>query len=198
VEPPIDTLTEIVHSTTEAEARHYVGLAVGGITGGQRIVHGTGMVRDLEGPPTGDTLFQIGSVTKVFTALALADAVARRELALDTPLGSCLPDVPASSDGGQITLQHLATHTSGLPRLPKGLRRQALRHRSDPYRHFSTEDLLVALCEARPHPAPGTKVRYSNFGAALLGEALSRSGGTSYEELIHERITMHHCTCPTP
>lgn len=184
-----DALTEMVHMTTSAVAGRYVGLAVGVFAGSQTVVHGTGIVEERGGLPTGDTVFQIGSVTKVFTALALADAVERQELTLDTPLASCLPEVPSSETAGQITLGHLASHTSGLPRLPKGLNRQAIRHRLNPYRDFSTEDLLAALAAARPHPEPGTKVRYSNFGAALLGEALSRHTGLSYERLIRERVT---------
>jgi CubicO group peptidase (beta-lactamase class C family) len=64
-----------------------------------------------------------------------------------------------------------------------------MRNRSNPYKAFTTDDLLAALAAARPHPEPGAKVRYSNFGAALLGEALSRHAGLPYEQLIRERIT---------
>lgn len=152
-------------------------------------IHAAGVVEERGGLPAGDTLFQIGSVTKVFTALALAESVARHELTLDTPLGSFLAEAPASPRGMQIALGHLASHTSGLPRLPKGFRGQAVRHRLDPYRNFSTGDLVAALAAARPRSEPGTKVRYSNFGAALLGEALCRRTGLSFEQLIAERVT---------
>ena len=101
-------------------------------------------------------------------------------------LPGCLPGTPVP---GPITLEHLATHTSGLPRLPPGLLRCALRHRADPYRDVTTEDLLDALAATRPWSAPGARVRYSNFGAALLGEALSRRTGRSYAQLVAERIT---------
>lgn len=184
----VNELAEIVQSTAGAVAQDYVGLAVGAFVDDQTAVHGTGKVHEHGPAPTDHTLFQIGSVTKVFTALALADAVECQELSLDTPLARCLQGVPTTS-GGPITLEHLATHTSGLSRLPKGLRRRALLNRSNPYRDFTTEDLLAALAAARPHPEPGTKVRYSNFGAALLGEALSRHAGMAYQRLIHERVT---------
>ena len=88
-----------------------------------------------------------------------------------------------------VTLEHLATHTSGLSRLPTGLLRQALRHRKDPYRHFTRADLLDAVARARPRRAPGAKVRYSNFGAALIGEVLSTRTGMPYGELVAQRVT---------
>jgi serine-type D-Ala-D-Ala carboxypeptidase/endopeptidase len=176
------TLTEAVHEATRAAARRRIGLAVGAFAGSQTVVHTTG-------PVSGDSLFQIGSVTKVFTALALADAVARRELTLDTPLAALLPGTPTSATGVPITLGHLATHTSGLPRLPPGLLRRAMRHRSDPYRDVTTEYLLSALDATRLRSEPGNTVRYSNFGAALLGEALSRHAGRPYAQLVADRIT---------
>jgi CubicO group peptidase (beta-lactamase class C family) len=127
-------------------------------------------------PVTDASVFQIGSVTKVVTALLLADAVARGELTLDTPLAHCLPGARVPSP---ITLEQLATHTAGLPRLPPGLLRQALRHRADPYRDVTAGYLVGALAATRPRSAPGARVRYSNFGAALLAEALSRRAGRS-------------------
>jgi D-alanyl-D-alanine-carboxypeptidase/D-alanyl-D-alanine-endopeptidase len=119
----------------------------------------------------------------------LADAVTRGELTLDDPLATILPGTPAYAIGAPITLGHLATHTSGLPRLPPGLLRRALRRRSDPYRDVTTEYLTQALAATRVRSEPGSKIRYSNFGAALLGEALSRHTGRPYAELVAERIT---------
>ena len=133
-------------------------------------------------------MFQIGSVTKVFTALALADAVVSGDVTLDTTVATLLPGTPTSRWKAQITLGQLASHTSGLPRLPPGLRRQALRSPDDPYRNFSTSHLLGALEASRPRPAPGGRVRYSNFGMALLGEALSRRSNLPYGELIADRV----------
>lgn len=96
------------------------------------------------GAPGEDGVFQIGSITNVFTALALADAVTRRELALRTPLSTYFPEA-GSARTSTITLGHLATHISSLPRMPQGFLRKALRSRSDPYRNFDTEDRQAAL-----------------------------------------------------
>lgn len=141
---------------------------------------------DTTGEVSSNSIFQIGSVRKVFTALLLADAVSRGEVALDMPLAACLPGTTVP---GPITLEHLATHSSGLPRLPPGLRRDALRHRMDPYRDVTADTLLSALSITRLRSVPGARVRYSNFGAALLGEALSRQLGRTYADLVTERIT---------
>jgi CubicO group peptidase (beta-lactamase class C family) len=176
------TLTQAVSAATRPAARHRIGLAAGAFVGAETVVQATG-------PVSGDSLFQIGSVTKVFTALALADAVARGELTLDTPLAALLPEVPTSRTGGSLTLGHLATHTSGLPRLPPGLLRRSLRHRADPYDGVTTEYLQDALAGTRLRSEPGTRIRYSNFGAALLGQALSRHTGRPYAHLVAERLT---------
>ena len=79
------------------------------------------MSRDGEEQPEGDTAFEIGSITKVFTSILLADMVERGELALDDPIAKFLPEsvqVPGS-EGRPITLRDLATHRSGLPRMPE-------------------------------------------------------------------------------
>jgi CubicO group peptidase (beta-lactamase class C family) len=162
---------------------------VAAFAGADTVVQGRGTTGHGSAPPGADTVFQIGSVTKVFTALALADAVVRAELSLHTPLSAYLPEAGRPGRTADISLVHLATHTSGLPRLPGGLRQKARHNRLDPYRGLGTEDLLAALATARPRPAPGTKVRYSNFGAGLLGEALSRHAGLSYDRLVAARIT---------
>src|SRR3954471_3137618 len=143
-----EALTEAVHAAMRPVARRGIGLAAGAFVGSQTVVHTTG-------PVSGDSLFQIGSVTKLFTALALADAVARGDLTLDTPLAALLPETPTSRTGVPITLDHLATHTSGLPRLPPGLLRRALRSRADPYRDVTTDFLLGALAATRLRSEPG-------------------------------------------
>lgn len=142
-----------------------------------------------------DALVEIGSVTKVFTATLLADAVVRQEVRLDTPVADLLPSgttVP-SSDGVPITLEHLATHRSGLPRSPAGVGTvtgswRMLRGRN-PYAGFGTEELLGGLARTRLKRTPGTgKPAYSNTGASLLGTALAHAAGTSYDELVAERV----------
>ena len=165
-----------------------MGLIAGAVAGSATATVATGRESSTGATPSGRTVLPIGSVTKTFTCLALADAVVSGSLSLDTPLAEMISDAPMISNGQQITLGHLASHTSGLPRLPKGLRRQALRNRADPYSGFTRADLLAALQSSRPH-APGTRVRYSNFGAALLGDALSQHDGLPYGRVIADRVT---------
>lgn len=184
--PAAENLTEKVHAALGQAGRH-VGVVVAAFAGPETVITGHGTT-GLDGAPGEDTVFQIGSITKVFTALALADAVTRQELSLDTLLSTHFPEA-GSGRASSITLGHLATHASGLPRMPQGFLRKALRNRSNPYRNFTIEDLQAALAKVRPRPAPGKKVRYSNFGAGLLGEALSRHTGLPYDRLIAERIT---------
>jgi CubicO group peptidase (beta-lactamase class C family) len=133
-------------------------------------------------------LLELGSITKVYTAVLLADAVERGEVALDDPvaahLGLSAPLRPALE---RVTLASLATHTSGLPRLPPGLVRYALRHGDDPYGALDDERLVEAFRRARVRRAG--RFRYSNLGPALLGLALARrAGSASYGELLRERV----------
>jgi CubicO group peptidase (beta-lactamase class C family) len=142
-------------------------------------------------PPTGDTLFQIASVTKPFTALALARAVASGRMRLDDPLTAHLPDgwkVPERR-GRAITLEHLATATSGLPRLPPGAEELPGFDPADPYAHLDRADVKAALASTRLSSTPGERFRYSNFGSGLLGIALGHDRGSSYGELVRAQIT---------
>jgi serine-type D-Ala-D-Ala carboxypeptidase/endopeptidase len=130
-----------------------------------------------------DTRFEIGSVTKIFTGLILADMCVRKELDLDTPLGSLL-DIPAA---GAVSLRSLATHTSGLrrncgrPRLTP-----LLTLHPNPYRDVGLDRVAAALAR-KPNPVPGT-YRYSNVGYQLLAAALAAAAGTTWQCLLQERI----------
>lgn len=135
---------------------------------------------------TSRTRFEIGSVTKVFTGLLLADMVVRGETGLDATLGDLLR-LPGPA-GGPITLRALATHTSGLPRLVPGLVMMArgLTAHPDPYRGIGLARTMSAL-ERRPPGTAGT-FRYSNLGYQLLGAALAAAAGSTWPELIRRRI----------
>jgi serine-type D-Ala-D-Ala carboxypeptidase/endopeptidase len=168
-------------------ARRHVGVAVGVVDGDRSEVAGFGVRGPAGGRPDAATSFQIGSVTKVFTALLLADAVTRGEVELEQPLTSAFPDAASHPSGAPIRLVDLATHTSGLPRLPPGMARQAIRERDDPYASFTLEQLERALRRPPKRP-PGGRPRYSNYGAGVLGEALSRLTSLPYEQLVQDRI----------
>lgn len=138
-------------------------------------------------PVDGNTLFELCSVTKVFTSLLLADMVKRGEVNLDDPIEKYLPKsvkVPAGN-GKKITLLHLATHTSGLPNTPE--------NKSDNdgtlgYEHFTKQKLYDFLSTCTLTREPGDRFHYSNLGAALLGHALSLIAGKPYDQLVLERI----------
>ena len=136
------------------------------------------------GPVAEDAVFELGSITKVVTGLLLAVAVTRGEVTLETALQTCLA---AARPRAPITLGALASHTAGLPRLPLVLlRRRSSLTLSDPYASTTVEELVAHLEHVRVRPDAG--MRYSNFGAALLGQALAAAAGMPYEQLVHERV----------
>jgi D-alanyl-D-alanine-carboxypeptidase/D-alanyl-D-alanine-endopeptidase len=128
------------------------------------------------------TRFEIGSVTKIFTGLILADMAVRKEVDLDTPLGSLL-DIPAA---GAVTLRSLATHTSGLPRSCTGPPLVLLTVHPNPYRDIGLDRVAAALAR-KPSLVPGT-FRYSNVGYQLLAAALAAAAGTTWPCLLQQRI----------
>lgn len=148
---------------------------------------------------TDDTEYEIGSVTKTMTASLLAIAVDRGEVRMDTPLGDLL-DL-GDSAAAAITLEQLATHHSGLPRLassPASMVHALLSQirASDPYA-MTRDDLVAAARGARV----GDKTFvYSNFGYALLGHALAAAAGTEWHTLVADRIfaplSMHNTSAP--
>ncbi len=145
------------------------------------------------------SVFEIGSITKTFTGTLLADMAREGLVALDDPVAEHLPVAPPVL-GRPITLEDLATHTSGLPRLPSGLLRTAYtRDRKDPYARL---DLLAAIPATRPKREPGGRAVYSNYGMGLLGYALAHRAGVSYGELVRSRITaplgLTHTALDTP
>jgi CubicO group peptidase (beta-lactamase class C family) len=144
--------------------------------------------------PDGETIFEIGSVTKVFTSLLLSDMVLRGEVGLNDPIAKYLPasvHVPERS-GKPITLLDLSTHYSGLPRMPNN------------YNPAYTLDQLYGFLSNYTLPRdPGKKYEYSNLGGGLLGEILALDAGTDYETLLRTRVLeplgMNHTAMhPTP
>jgi CubicO group peptidase (beta-lactamase class C family) len=133
-----------------------------------------------------NAVFEIGSITKLFTALLLADMVHRGEAALDEPVAALLPPgtrVP-NRNGKPITLLHLASHTSGLPRLPSDILPVTL----EPYVGYTAERLYAFLAGHKLARTPGEGFEYSNLGAGLLRHALGLRAGQDYERLVATRI----------
>jgi CubicO group peptidase (beta-lactamase class C family) len=143
---------------------------------------------ELRGPEpfSADLLFQIGSVTKTFTALLLARRLVSGELTFDSPVAELLPDVAGLGGSRPITVGELATHRSGLPRIPRSMWGKALRFDDDPYREYDGGQLIADLARVRLRGRG--RFRYSNLGMGLLGHALASAEGTSYDELVHTEI----------
>jgi serine-type D-Ala-D-Ala carboxypeptidase/endopeptidase len=184
---------EVEPLVAELLARHahrHVGVAVGVLRGGQTWVMGYGTAGPAgPSPPGANTIFEIGSVTKVFTATLLACMVDDGLLALDDPVQNYLPTgVELPVWGRPITVADLATHTAGLPRLPHGFLLPSVRHRRNPYAWFTVDDLYAGLPGTRLRRAPGDRLRYSNLGYGLLGHVLALRAGRDYEQLVQERI----------
>ena len=139
--------------------------------------------------PDGDTVFEIGSITKVFTGILLAQAVVNGEVKLDDPISMYLPEgvTAPEYEGKAITLFDLATHTSGLPREPSNLHPK---DPSNPRVDYTMEQMYDFLSGYRLTRAPGSTYEYSNYGMGLLGNLLVRRAGLAdYEALLLERIT---------
>jgi D-alanyl-D-alanine-carboxypeptidase/D-alanyl-D-alanine-endopeptidase len=139
-------------------------------------------------PAAPDTLYRIGSVTKVFTATLLVVLRDRGALALDDPVDRHLPPgVRLATDprgAPAITLRHLATHASGLPRLPVNLAPRG----TDPYGGFAAARLLEGLPRTPLDAPAGARYAYSNLGFGVLGLALERASGKPYGTLLEEEI----------
>lgn len=134
--------------------------------------------------------YALGSLSKTFTVLLLAGLTRAGVLGLDDPLAAHLPGLPPlGGNARSITLRHLATHTSGLPRVPRDLIAGAvLRPYANGYADYSRDRLLAAFARTRPRHRPGTRWRYSNFGLALLGQALESAAGAAYPDLLARRV----------
>ena len=185
---PSDSEIEVILRERIDTAKQGVGIVVG-LVGekGPRIIRYGKLSRGSDRTVDGDTVFEIGSATKVFTALLLADAVERGEMILDDPISKYLPPavkVP-TRNGRQITLLDLATHTSGLPRMPDNFTPGDV---NNPYADYTVEQMYAFLSGYTLPRDIGATYEYSNLGAGLLGHVISRKAGTNYEALVVQRI----------
>jgi D-alanyl-D-alanine-carboxypeptidase/D-alanyl-D-alanine-endopeptidase len=173
------------------------GLSVGYIEGKHSGVVHLGKSSSAGKRADDTTVYEIGSVSKVFTSLLLANAVVRGEIDLnapavaDNPAGIRLP----SREGRSITWLDLSTHRSGLPRIPFNLATKAL---TDPYRDYDSKKAAEFFKQYKLTRRPGEAQKYSNFGASVLGYLVAEKAGKSYQQLLRERIAeplqMTDCT----
>jgi CubicO group peptidase (beta-lactamase class C family) len=199
---PLDPLQIKIRDLATAALGKHAGIVVGILRGGDQWVAGYGSLDAGQQPPDEDTIFEIGSVTKVFTTLLFADMALRGEVGFEAPAQKYLPNTVQMPTwrGQPITLFHLATHTSSLPRLPGNLwktikdiprleRASALRRAlANPYANYQVSDMYEFLSGYQLNRPIGSQVEYSNLGMGLLGHILGLVAGMSYEELVGERI----------
>lgn len=162
------------------------GVAIGLIDAGRREIYGFG--KGLGGaPPNGASLFEIGSITKVYTGLLLADAIQRREIDLEAPVADYLPpgvSLP-TRDKIAITIRHLALHTAGLPPLPPS---SDSLPPGNPFGGYDEEALYRDLGRTQLAFPPGTRILFSNYGSGLLGFAIGKQLGIGYRQALEARI----------
>ncbi|WP_353064280.1 serine hydrolase domain-containing protein [Tunturibacter psychrotolerans] len=140
------------------------------------------------GAASPDDVFEIGSITKTFTGLILAQMVEQGKVRLDEPVRELLPPgtVAKPTSGAEITLLELSDQHSGLPRLPENLKPADPRN---PYADYDESLLYAYIAQHGVGVAPGVAFGYSNLGVGLLGQALAVRSGESYAELLHAQIT---------
>ncbi len=183
-------LTDVLHERAEALVGKspFFGVAAAIVDGEKTHTVFAGHTSLGQPAPDENTLFEIGSITKTFTGILLADAIVRGEVKLDQPVAELLgPDaVVPKFDDRSIRLIDLATQTSGLPRLPDNM--GVLINPLNPYANYTADDLNKFLAGYKLDRAPGEKYEYSNLCFGLLGYALAKRAGKSYEELLKSRI----------
>ena len=169
------------------DAKRSSGIAVGIIDpDGRARVFAYG-VSGASRPLDAQSVFEIGSITKTFTATTLADMVVKGEVKLDDPVSKYLPPsarVPSRS-GREITLADLATQSSGLPRMPSNF---APKDQANPYADYTEQQAIDFVSSYQLPRDVGAKYEYSNLGMGLLGIALARREGVSYETLVRRHV----------
>lgn len=181
-EPHID----LIHQTAMLFPEH-TQLSVAFVDGEKVEFYGVKRIEDtLTAIDNRDSVFEIGSISKVFTSTLLSSLESNDLLTLDDPIQDYL-DVDWNTDE-PITFLQLANHTSGLPRLPSNLNLfQA--DPGNPYKNYNETKLLAYLTsEVNLNASPGTQFEYSNLGAGLLGYLLGKVSNSDFEILLQKKI----------
>ena len=182
---------QVEQLVAEAGRKGHRALVAGVVTPEDRLVCGWSAAG---GEPDERTVFEIGSVTKPMTGILLADMHLAGEVHLSDPLSRHFPDQDAPRWRlGERTLEQLATHRAALPNAPRGMVVKELAfvcglRRQDPWATLDERGYRAAVARTVPRRAPGGRVRYSSLGFGLLGDALARRAGTSYEDLLGRRL----------
>lgn len=165
-----------------------IGATIGVLRNGERRVFSFGAARP-------DSLFEIGSITKTFTGLMLAQMIEQQQVTAEQPVRTLLPanTVPKPS-GAEITLLDLVTHSSGLPRLPDNFKPA---DPINPYLDYTTERLYGYLAQQGVAKPADAKPSYSNLGFGLLGQALANRAEVDYATLLNQLVTTPLCMSDT-
>ncbi len=156
------------------------GVAIGVVQHGTRRIFVYGAVKE-------DSIFEIGSISKTFTGLILAQMVEQHKVRLEEPVRELLPSgTVAKPEGAEITLLDLATQHSGLPRMPDNFHPA---DPQDPYADYHAANLYEFIAKHGVAKPANTTFNYSNLGLGLLGQALADRAGTTYPELLKMEIT---------
>ena len=180
----LDSLVE-----TRLTENQIPGLAVGVVKDGEVIVakgYGFANVED-KIPATRNTIYQLGSVTKMFTGHLLAKLIHMKTISLDDTLAGFFPssvDFPESPSGQKITIREIATHSAEFPRYPENLDRND----PEPIKGYSKEDLIKGIEMVDIDTAIGARYHYSNFGYGVLGTAIANRTGKDLSTLMEEHI----------
>src|SRR4029077_13234814 len=161
------------------------GVAVAVRMNGKTSFFNYGMADDARHRPvTADSIFNLGSVGKLFATTSLAQAVKQGELSLNDPVAKYVTELQRGGDIRRVTLGQLASHTSGLPRVPQQYEHW---HRGN----YTWPDFVRFLnsWKAGSNHEPGKQYLYSNAAMVLLRVALERRFNTRFAALMHERIT---------
>lgn len=183
--PPADaaTVERMLKQDFPTQLPPGLGIVVGVVKHGRRRVLAYGAARP-------DSLYQIGSITKTFTGLLLAQMVTEGKVRLDEPLRAFIPaDAIGQPAGPEITLQDLATHHSGLRPMPDDFHSGRFPSAAAGFAGYHAGDLRSSIVRHGVAREAAPPFDYSNWGFALLGEALATRAGVSFHELVEQRIT---------
>jgi CubicO group peptidase (beta-lactamase class C family) len=173
------------------QMQHTAGICVAFIKDGKTTTYSYGEIKKGEKqlPDTNKTFFEIGSISKTFTGILLADEVVKGKLSLDDPINKYLPDSIKKMEFKDvpITLKTLSNHSSGFPRLPMNLYKKG-DDANNPYQNYDAGRMFSYLKTYKPFREVGVNYEYSNFAVGLLGTILAQQNQLSYEELLLQKI----------
>jgi CubicO group peptidase (beta-lactamase class C family) len=181
---PVKSLADLSRYVDgRARADRFSGVVFVSRPGKSDFVKAVGLAdREKKRPVAADTRFNLGSMDKMFTAVAIAQLVEAGRLAWDDPVGKHLPDYPNAEIRQKVTIRHLLTHTSGLGSYwnEKFTARRKEIH--------GVNDYLALFSDESPRFEPGTKFSYSNSGYIVLGAILEKVTGSTYDEVVKKRV----------